>query len=58
MNDTLLDQLTTIGNLHAIAVDLRLRGEEVVTGSKLATIIELLFQEAQEITDDHCVEGK
>ena len=56
MKDILLDQLTTIGNLHAIAVDLRLKGEEVGTGSKLATVIELLFKEAQEITDDHCVE--
>ena len=56
MKDPLLEALCTIGNLQDIAVELRKRGEEVTTGSKLATVIELLFREAQEITDDHCVE--
>uniref|UniRef100_A0A6M3K5E7 Uncharacterized protein n=1 Tax=viral metagenome TaxID=1070528 RepID=A0A6M3K5E7_9ZZZZ len=56
MKDPILEQLITIGNLCMIALSLRRSGEEVTNGSKLATVIELLFREIQEAVDDFCVE--
>ena len=58
MNDELTEQLQTVRNLIDIATMLRGQGEEVTTGSKLATVLELLFQEVQSIIDSHCVVNK
>ena len=58
MTDWLIEQLQTARNLVNIAIMLRGQGEEVTDGSKLATILELLFMEAQGIIDLHCVVKK
>ena len=51
MSDWLYESLKTISNLCKVAQLL------IETGNReyLATVIELLFQEAQSITEEHCV---
>jgi len=55
-NDFLLEQIKTIRNLCDVAIFLRQeKGIECEKGSLLATILELLYEEAQSLTDEHCV---
>ena len=57
--DFLLEQIKTIRNLCDVAVFLREEKKmEVTRNSLLATMLELLYQEAQTITLDNCVENE
>lgn len=50
----LVEELKTVRNLCDISLLLIRGGREEL----LPTILELLYQEVQQIVDEHCVEGK
>jgi len=53
--DWISESLATIRNLTDLAIEQREKGEEISHRSKLATLIELIFLEAQHLTDEQCV---
>jgi hypothetical protein len=53
--DWISESLATIRNLTDLAIEQRENGMEISHRSKLATLIELIFLEAQHLTDEQCV---
>jgi len=53
--DFVLEQLRTIHNLCEVCIHYKELGYKVDKGSILATLIEEMYQECQQLTDDNCV---
>ncbi len=56
MTDYLAEQIKSIKNLCDVALILRNQGLQTDKHSLLATVLETIFKEVQEMNDEYCID--